>query len=355
MKEKLIVLRVPSLKLGGAERNLVWLGQNLEREGYRVQVWVYDPGGPQIANTLDVRCIYSEGQNAKALKFFLRIYYLIRNIRIARPFAMISFLESISLPSLAASIMTCYHSKHLVSIRGNPQKFTWYYNVLVKVLYPKAKYVVIPSSRAGDYLRGKFGLENIANISNAKPETAPENIDTTEKIMQPVIAIGRFIQSKRFDLVIEIVAALPAGKRRLTLIGDGPLKEQLLALAGSKNVLINHVTNLNGKEVLEYLAASSLLISASETECWPNVLVESLTAGTPVVAADINFGPSEIIQEAANGYLFQPGNISEAAGKVEGLLTDRNLYDDIARATKTSVEKYASRNIIDQWINLIEK
>ena len=137
-----------------------------------------------------------------------------------------------------------------------------------------------------------------------------------------IIAMGRFVAWKRFDLVLHALSLLPRGSAELHLVGDGPERGALERLAGDLGV--RECTRFHGyrADPFPLLTEASFGVLPSQFEPFGNVIIEMFAAGLPVVAFDVDYGPREIIRDGENGILLRdrtPGHLAEA---MAGLLLD---------------------------------
>ncbi len=157
-----------------------------------------------------------------------------------------------------------------------------------------------------------------------------------------MVTIGNLTQVKNHTIILEAISQLPRPKnKRLTVIGDGPLKG---ILKWKTEVLgISSQVRFKGQvapfEIPKYLSQSHILILASLSEGRPNVVLEAMASGLPVIASNIE-GMDELIKNGENGLLFSPGNSFELYQQVERLVNAPQLAKDIGQnARKTLLKK----------------
>ncbi|MGF1606914.1 MAG: glycosyltransferase family 4 protein [Rhodothalassiaceae bacterium] len=135
---------------------------------------------------------------------------------------------------------------------------------------------------------------------------------------QPVyLSVGHLIDRKGHDLVIEALVGLPG---HLVIAGTGPEESALRRLAARLGVAerVHFLGALPHEQLYQVYSAADLLILASSREGWPNVLLESLACGTPVVATAVNGSP-EVVREAVAGEVVEDRTaaaLCAAAGRV---------------------------------------
>jgi glycosyltransferase involved in cell wall biosynthesis len=169
---------------------------------------------------------------------------------------------------------------------------------------------------------------------------------------QMIIYVGRFVEAKGTRELIAAFQAMAAknSKLSLALIGDGVMKAELTALVQQAG-LQGRVRMPGGQppdQVAEWICASDVLTLPSWSEGYPNVVVEGLACGRPVVATDVG-GTREILHER-NGILIEPRKADVLQAALEKALSTpwdldaianamRRTWDDVARETLDVCEK----------------
>ena len=101
------------------------------------------------------------------------------------------------------------------------------------------------------------------------------------------------------------------------------------------------------------MAKAKFYVMSSKNEGFPNVLLESLSLGVPVVSYDCDSGPSEIIINEYNGLLIENQSIEALASGMNRFLNDEKLYIFCKNNAKQSVEKFHMDNIGSKWVELL--
>lgn len=120
-----------------------------------------------------------------------------------------------------------------------------------------------------------------------------------------LVYVGRLAAEKNLAMLIEAFAETLGARpeSRLLIVGDGPLRASLESQAGALPVLFAGA--VGHEEVPYYLKAADLFVTASTTEVLPMTFLESLAAGTPIVAAS-SAAARELIDEGVNGHTSAP-------------------------------------------------
>jgi teichuronic acid biosynthesis glycosyltransferase TuaC len=115
-----------------------------------------------------------------------------------------------------------------------------------------------------------------------------------------MLSVGNLVPEKGHAVAIEALAELP--EMRLAIVGDGPDRPALESRAEQLGVSDRlSILPVRPQAELKWLySAADVLVLPSIREGWPNVLLEAMACGTPVVASDVG-GVPEIVTDAAAG------------------------------------------------------
>jgi glycosyltransferase involved in cell wall biosynthesis len=152
-------------------------------------------------------------------------------------------------------------------------------------------------------------------------------------------AVGRLEPQKRFDLLIEAAAALRLQhpSLRVVIAGDGSLRGELtahIARAGVQDTvrLLGHHRNIPRLH-----HALDLLVQTSDYEGTPNVVLEAMALGTPVVATAAG-GTAELLEDGVHGVVIPCGSATTVRDAVDGMLRDSAARRRLAASARRRVE-----------------
>ncbi len=135
-----------------------------------------------------------------------------------------------------------------------------------------------------------------------------------------LVSVGNLVELKGHDLVIEALASLP-DHHLLLIVGEGPERPALEALAGRLGVggRVRFLGRVAHEGLAAIYGAADALILASSREGWPNVLLEAMACGTPVIASRVG-GVPEMVNAPEAGLLLPERSAAAIAGAVTELL-----------------------------------
>jgi glycosyltransferase involved in cell wall biosynthesis len=134
-----------------------------------------------------------------------------------------------------------------------------------------------------------------------------------------IASVGNLVPEKGHDLVIDVLEELRDAE--LVIVGDGPERAKLEQQARRRG-LENRVRFLPVRpqsELATVYSAADVLVLASSREGWPNVVLEAMACGTPVVATNVG-GVPEIIGWSESGVLVEQRTAAAIAAAIRDLL-----------------------------------
>lgn len=233
-------------------------------------------------------------------------------------------------------------------------------------LYPKADAVVAAHDAALADLKCMLTAGGKAACVRIYHPLIPENVRELSRIepkvplladRPTVIAAGRFVEEKDFPTLLRAFALVRKEQpAELVILGDGPLREQLVMLA--KKLGISVFVRFDGMvdNVYSYFSRSSVFVLSSKREAFGNVLIEALACGAPCVATRCaSGGPQEILGDGEYGSLVDIGDVEGMAGAIvyylKGLSADERYSDELVnRGLEFTIKQSAL-----QYSSLIER
>jgi N-acetylgalactosamine-N,N'-diacetylbacillosaminyl-diphospho-undecaprenol 4-alpha-N-acetylgalactosaminyltransferase len=186
---------------------------------------------------------------------------------------------------------------------------------LVKKLYNYGDLVITNSQGMAEDLKQNFNIHrpltllyNAINLEQTHQRSL-ELVDDAHFTPFTFVLAGRFHEQKNHRLLIDAVKEIENLSFQVLLIGKGPLEMEMQEYARSLG-LGDKVQFLGFKpNPIKYIARSHCFLMTSNYEGFPNVLLESLACGTPVISTDCPTGPRELLDE--RGYTPTPATSTE--------------------------------------------
>ena len=162
-----------------------------------------------------------------------------------------------------------------------------------------------------------------------------------------ILAVGRLVEKKGYDVLLDalalLAAAAPARPFTCRIVGDGPLAGRLRARAAALGIdsLVTFAGAQPREAVAAEYAAADIFVQASvvlpdgDRDGIPNVLLEAMASGLPVVASDVA-GIPEAVTDGETGLLVPGSDPAALAGAIATLLADPGLRAALGRAGRAS-------------------
>lgn len=356
-----VLLVIPSLQGGGAEQVILTLLRHISRAKFRLTLAVADTRSavyredlPQDVEFIDLRC----SRVRQAMPKIIRLIWK------RRPDVVFSTLSHFNLaiaalrPFLPNGVLYIARETSVVSevIKSYTHAGWWawayrrFYGQLDRLIcqstymrqdlidrfnFPPAKAVVINNPVDVERIH-RLAAEPVVNgmgasISNASG-TGPINL----------VAVGRLAVEKGYDLLLEGLALSGNTRLRLTFVGEGPRRGQLESIAHSKG-LSDRIRFIGfQKNPYPYIAQADAVVLSSRFEGFPNVVLEALACGTPVIATPALGGVREIL-EGVDGCTLAESITAEALAKV------LSSFRGGTRVRMEAVERYAIATITRRY------
>jgi glycosyltransferase involved in cell wall biosynthesis len=163
-----------------------------------------------------------------------------------------------------------------------------------------------------------------------------------------ILSVGRLVPKKGFDCLVDALGILASRRDdfRCEIVGGGPLREPLehrIAAGPLRSLVQIHGSRLQEEILGEYRRAGLFVLAPLMTEDGdrdgiPNVLVEAMACGVPVVSTRLS-GIPELIEHGREGLLVEPGDAAGLADAIDLLLSDPELARSFVVAGRRKVER----------------
>lgn len=367
-----VVVFVSGLGSGGAERTAVNICGWLRDVGHHVSLLTLSSAAadfypcPQGVKRVGLDLQRPSENPLKAITMSIRRLAAIRQaVRSHHADAVLSLGDRSNVLMLLATMgLSC---RKVISERADPlrQPLSTGWNFLRRMTYPLANLHVAQSNFVSKWLSKEIPALKSTIIGNASSittenktnkKTAKGNSGFTLPIR--FIAIGRFSNEKGFDLLLD---AFDKTRKSLTcpitldLVGDGDGRTEL-ALKANTLELDGMVTFLGRlPDVQASLESSDIFVLSSRCEGFPNVMIEAMSVGLPVIASRCPGGVEDILGDTPGRYAldYPPGDVEALAACMAQMAKDGNLRNHLARAGLERAADYHPDKIAAAWCNAV--
>jgi glycosyltransferase involved in cell wall biosynthesis len=222
------------------------------------------------------------------------------------------------------------------------------------LIYRKATGIIFQTSRAREFFQNLEKHISVRVIGNPVREIPKDPGVIKENI---ILTVGRLIPSKNHDKLIESFLRINKSGWKLVIAGGDALNMTLMKNltnlvsklgAEKKIVLTGNISNVD-----HFYMKSKIFVLTSESEGFPNVIGEAMSAGLPVVAFDCVAGPSEMITDGKDGFLIPVSDYGSLEQKLVKLIDDSALRDRIGREAVNSIKNFSVEKIGEEYYSFI--
>ena len=350
MKIAIIINLFPPKWLAGTEIATYSLAKHLVRRGHEIHVITsHDDGLPNFdkENGFYIhRIAWPKIRIIGVLLFWLQIFLKIRTIK-----PDIVQAQDLSMGIPAVLVKLIIKKPFIIWGRGDdvyrPGTFI---RMTTGFILQKADGIIALTTDMQKKLK-QFTPRKISIIPNGiELDGIINNIPIkNESINQKIIYVGRLEPVKGVEYLIMAMKLIhnEMPSVQLVLVGDGNERDRLETLSSELDIYksVEFVGKIPHEDVQAYLQDADVFVLPSLSEGFPNVLLEAMACGLPIVATRIG-GIPDIIEDGIHGYLVESKNFYELATKIMDILQDVEFSKKISSANKEEARAYSYENII---------
>jgi glycosyltransferase involved in cell wall biosynthesis len=358
---------------GGAERSMLSIIEALDRTRFEPVLVLFGsrqdhaaPHGVPIV-VLKRRGLFGPG------RMISRVLQLKRVIARERLDLLVSFLVGPNVVSIAAArlagipvIIGERSAPRAVLSRANAQlRAPGVWKALVRLMYPRASASVTNTEGA------KAELTSFLGVPAGRVTVLPNPVDLDriallatepmdERVRWPagpvLVHVGRFTYAKDHDTLLRAFAILRAERAvTLVLVGDGEDEARVRRLCTELGLDEDVVFTGFTRNPYTYLARGTLSVLTSRFEGLPNVLIESMAVGVPILSTACPYGPIEVLGDNEYGVLVPVGDPAAFAAAAARLLDDPERRRVLVERGRRRALDFDRRRVGHRYEDLFER
>lgn len=349
-----VLIVVPSLECGGAERNVALICNHINSSKFDVCLAVTDHSKPfyQITNPA-IRVVDLQCRHVRQSLWIIRL--LTKDLK---PDIILSAANHLN---LLMAIFSWLYPKNtpiiaressVVSVNSKRAKWPFLYEWLLKRYYKKLHLLICQSTYMQKDLVKHYAVpvEKTTIVYNALdiPTATHTRKDNGNDDAKKFITVARLSEEKGIDRILRSLLKLKI-PFHYHIIGDGPMRSKLEEIAKAFPAHQKIFFSGSLQEPYTGMADADLFLMGSHYEGFPNVLIEANALGIPVVAFHAPGGIEEVVSHKKTGMLVSSDKENDFALAIEDALQFPFDRDWIKAFTR---QRYDAANAVLQWENL---
>ncbi len=225
---------------------------------------------------------------------------------------------------------------------------------MMSIAIMKAHTVIAIDKATRDTIKIHLPMANSVLIPNCINLSDLPSFNVSKPLQKIVLFAGWVIPTKGVTELIEAWSQIKQDGWSLQLIGPGDKTYQQELIEKYQTENVQFLGEIPHNEVMESMAACDLFVLPSYTEGFPNVVLEAMTLGKPILASDVGAIPEMLDGEC--GKLIKPKNVQSLREAIVLLLNDKNLRDEMGkRANKKVMEQYTIDVVFASYMTIWHK
>ncbi len=333
-----------TLSQGGAEKQLVYMVRALRESGISVQVYCLSQGEfyESVLRELGLVPVWV----GKSSNPILRLLRLVRELRMFKPTIVQSahtytnlyaglvgrFLNIVSVGALRTNL------GHTQAANG---AWTRWHMRIPSVMTVNAKTALeeLVTNRLVTRRR-VFLIPNVIDLCQYKYNSVSARHKSSARGNIIVIFVARLVPAKRLDRFMQALGLARRKQQNLkgVVIGDGPERQKWESKVTGFGLTKEDICFLGTRsDVVDQLGVADMLVSSSDEEGFPNVLLEAMAAGLPIVTTPAGDAPS-LVHDGINGYVVPFDDPMAMADRIVKLAQSLELRRKLGAAGRQEVQ-----------------
>ncbi|MDF2943525.1 MAG: hypothetical protein K0S01_2383 [Herbinix sp.] len=346
-----IVFVTRSMLSGGAERIIAELTKYMVKKSIECKIITLDKEKVfyHLPEQVEIHAIGEMSPN-RYLDKWIRYKELRRYVKQLKPDLVLSLPEDIGIFVIPALLGT--KIPVVVSERNNPWDMPWKKGtrLMRRLFYPFASGFIFQTEQAASFFSTRVRKRGIVLPNPLDLERVGKPWEGARR--KEIVGAGRLEQQKNFPLLIKAFARFYESHPdySLCIYGEGSLREELNNLAMS--LLPPETYHLPGRttELLEHMRGAAMFVLSSDYEGMPNVVIEAMAMGMPVISTDCPSGGSAfLIDNEKNGLLVPVGDEVALSKAMDRVAQSNEFAVEIGKNAQQIKHKLDSEVVAEKW------
>ena len=361
MEKIKVLLVIDHLGGGGAENQFLKLAKGIDRKLFEIKIFLTEGGGEKLNEALSHGLDIEFQRLDRKRNTLITLRRLYKTIREFNPDIVMAWLMySIAITALVLTITG--KRKFIASERSSLEylfnkevRFGKLKKILLKIAFKKANYVVTNSRFVSEEFIS-FGYARLNQIKITyngidliRFNTLKSKLELREKLRLNLntlygIFVGRLEYRKGVTFLIDALNEVYIPDFEVIVLGRGSLEDLV-----KKHTRVKYLGYK--KNTIEYIKASDFLLLPAIYEGMPNVILEAMAVGTPVISTNVS-GIPELIENNVNGLLIPAGDKNSLRKAILKLINDRELRELFAKESLNKVHSFSIERMIKDYETL---
>ena len=349
---KHIVIFVPSIKSGGAEKQAVLLARCLSVHYvvhfivYHGEMAPYEPNTKILSECQHYTLHYLESGHWNKIKL---LYRILKDNKVECVFNYLTFCD------VVGAVIERFAGVNRI------------YNGIRNSRLPKGKFIaerlfhnffvtstIFNCYSGKDFFQGHgFSEKKCLVIPNGFPGIQnPLKRDLSD--IPRIITVGRFVEQKDYETAIKAISLLKDRLFRFLIVGYGDLEDDVREWVNQYHIEDVTTIYINPSNTQELIKSADIYLSTSLFEGTSNSIMEAMNWSLPVVATNVGDN-SYLVQEGQSGFLHSIGDAEDISNSLGKLLDDPELRNRMGEMGNQILrEQYSLELFEKRYIDLIE-
>jgi glycosyltransferase involved in cell wall biosynthesis len=343
-----VLMTIHRLSYGGADRVAILLANGFAQAGIPVGIAILRDAGEAertLLTLLDSRVQRSSAgppMGSRHLELARGLPYFQQLVKTARPSVVLASSNNMGLiTGLSAIRQPQEHAPHYVMKTTNPvirpedrgSLRKLYRRRLYGFVFSRYCRILTLSREERDVLSHMYPAQADKFQVATNPYVTPELLADCSRLRDPgpprIVTLARMMPQKRLDILLEAFARVPREQCRLTILGEGPERPRLEAMARSLGIADRIAMPGFAEHVVPWLRSADLFVLSSDYEGLPAALIEALACNVPVVTTDCFEGARSLLGGAPRCAVVPRGNANALAHAINASLADVEALSDL--------------------------